>query len=92
MPYSLGKQIGSESAVAYYHKTPQSTARIARTVGYALNCRSFLWSVLLSVIDRQGMVTDRRLKYRLRIAPRNVAFCRYFVSMVDAAVDVGDVL
>jgi hypothetical protein len=25
-------------------------------------------SVLLLVIDRQGMVTDRRLKYRLRIA------------------------
>jgi hypothetical protein len=30
-------------------------------------CRTFLRSVLLWVIDRQGMVTDRHDKYRPRI-------------------------
>ena len=45
----------------------QSTARIARTVVNVAICRIFLRLVLLWVIDRQGMVTDRHDKYRPRI-------------------------
>ena len=45
----------------------QSTARIARSAANIAICRIFLRSVLLWVIDRQGMVTDRHDKYRPRI-------------------------
>jgi hypothetical protein len=47
-----------------YRKTWQNTARIARTTVNVAICRTFLRSVLLWVIDRQGMVTDRSRKYR----------------------------
>ena len=92
MPYSLGKQIGSDSAVAYYHKTPQITARIVRTVGNALICRSF-FAVGTAIGNRppgDGYRPPSQVPTAYR-PPRNVAFCRYFVSMVDAAVDAGDV-
>ena len=41
-----------------------STDRIARTLINTLVCRTFLRSEFLWVIDRQGMVTDRHVKYR----------------------------
>ena len=40
---------------------------IARSAANIAICRIFLRSVLLWVIDRQGMVTDRHDKYRPRI-------------------------
>jgi hypothetical protein len=49
----------------------QSTVRIARIMINAPICRTFLRLVLLWVIDRQGMVTDRHDKYRPRT---NVCF------------------
>jgi hypothetical protein len=50
-----------------YGKTPQSIARIARTVGNLAISRAFLQAVLLLVITRQGMVIDRHDKYCPRI-------------------------
>jgi hypothetical protein len=49
-----------------YRKSWQNTARIARAIGNAAVCRTFLRSVLLWVIDRKRMVTDRPDKYRPR--------------------------
>jgi hypothetical protein len=46
------------------HKTPQSIARIARTARNVVFCRTFSRAVLLLVIDRHGMDTDRSHKYR----------------------------
>jgi hypothetical protein len=51
----------------FRHKIQQNTDRIARTLINAPVCRTFLRSVLLWVIDPQGMVTDRHYKYRPRI-------------------------
>jgi hypothetical protein len=45
-------------------RTSQSTARIARTLINAPVCRTFLRSVLMWVIGRHGMITDRSHKYR----------------------------
>jgi hypothetical protein len=50
-----------------YRKSWQNTVRIARTVGNVVICRTFLRSVLLWVIDRHGMDTDRHDRYRPRI-------------------------
>ena len=46
----MGEDTKSESDVNHYHETQQNTARIARTVGKVLICRSFLRSILLLVI------------------------------------------
>jgi protein tyrosine phosphatase (PTP) superfamily phosphohydrolase (DUF442 family) len=50
-----------------HHNIQQDTARIARTAHSVAFCRTFLRSVLLWVIDRHGMDTDRHDKYRPRI-------------------------
>jgi hypothetical protein len=56
--------------VRFFYRTadakdsPQSIARIARTVFNVAVCRTFLRSVLLWVIDRHGMDTDRSHEYR----------------------------
>jgi hypothetical protein len=47
--------------------SPPSIDRIDRTARNVGVCRYFLRSVLLWVIDRQGMITDRHYKYRPRI-------------------------
>ena len=44
--------------------SPQSIARIDRTDRKGVFCRSFSWAVLLLVIDRQWIITDRSRKYR----------------------------
>jgi hypothetical protein len=47
-------------------ESPQTIARIDRTVRNIAFCGTFLRAVLLLVIDRQGIVTDRHVKYRSR--------------------------
>jgi hypothetical protein len=46
------------------NNTSQSTDRIARTIFNVAVCRTFSRLVLLWLIDRHGMVTDRSRKYR----------------------------
>ena len=55
---------GEGNGVRLGERTSQNTASIARTAMNVVICRTFLRSVLLWVIDRQGMVTDRSYKYR----------------------------
>jgi hypothetical protein len=50
-----------------HQRISQNTARIDRIMINAPICRTFLRAVLLWVLDRQGMVTDRHDKYRPRI-------------------------
>jgi hypothetical protein len=47
-----------------YRKSWQNTARIARIVLNVSICRTFVWSVLLLVVDRQWIITDRSRRYR----------------------------
>jgi len=47
-----------------YGKTPQSTDRIARSTPNVAICRTFSRVVLLLVVDRQWIITDRSRKYR----------------------------
>jgi hypothetical protein len=58
---------GAARRTIFRHKIQQNTARSARTVLNVAVCRTFLRSVLLWVINPQGMVIDRHDKYRPRI-------------------------
>jgi hypothetical protein len=58
---------GEGHGASLAERTSQNTARIVRTVVNVSICRTFLRSVLLLVIDRQGMDTDRSHKYRTLI-------------------------
>jgi hypothetical protein len=55
---------GEGNGVSLAGRTPRSTARIARTLINAPVCRTFLRSVLMWVIGRHGMITDRSQKHR----------------------------
>jgi hypothetical protein len=55
---------GEDNGVRLAGGTSQSAARIARTLINAPVCRTFLRSVLMWVIGRHGMITDRSHKYR----------------------------
>jgi hypothetical protein len=66
-PWASGGYHKSKFDVDHYNKIRKATDRTARiTVSVAI-CRTFSRLVLLWVIDRQRTVTDRHVKYRLRI-------------------------
>ena len=69
--------------------SPQSIARIDRTDRKGVFCRSFSWAVLLLVIDRQWIITDRSRKYR---PPGNESFCGAFSSPLVIAVGAVDIV
>ena len=58
---------GAARRTIFCHNIRQNSARIARTARNVVICRAYLRSVLLRVIDRHGMDTDRHIKYRPRI-------------------------
>jgi hypothetical protein len=58
---------GEGNGVRLARGTSLNTDRIARSAANIAICRIFLRLVLLWVIDRQGMATDRYDKYRPRI-------------------------
>ena len=72
-----------------HHEIQQNTARIARTAMIVVICRAFLRSVLLLVIARQWIITDRSRKYR---PPGNESFCRSFTLYTVPAVGAVGIL
>jgi hypothetical protein len=71
----------------------QNTARIARTVGNVVVCRTFVRSihgvVNRPLIDRYRPPSEVPTAYRPR---GNLLFCRYVTPQPTSAVDAGDTL
>jgi|SRR5215211_5108344 hypothetical protein len=75
-----------------YHKTPQNTDRIARTVFNVAVCRAFLRSVLSIVYRPPGTITDRSRKYRPLIdRTEMLLFSGCSMPLLTLAVEAVDV-
>ena len=71
----------------HMHKTPQSTARIARTACNVGVCRYFSWSESSGAVGYRPFL-QLSPTYR---PPGNEPFCSWFCYIKGAAVDAGDV-
>jgi hypothetical protein len=72
-----------------YRKTWQNTARIARAIGNAAVCRTFLQSVFTVLITPLGALSPASNRQRARVQRARLAVLRLFLGFNVSAVGAG---
>jgi hypothetical protein len=87
-----GREGGRDRRERCSQYVSQNTARIDRMARNVVFCRTFSRTVLLLVVDRQWIITDRSRKYQTHIARIEFSYLQVFFCLWAVAVGAGDIL